>query len=174
MKEILVVRHADWDLHNDTLTPEGRARCEEVRPLLGIFAVVLCGPAGRARETAQLLTGKQPQPDERAGIYTSPSQELSAHVAELRKTHPFGVAGAIISIPELRGPLRQQGEAMHDLVAETMQALPPDQRALIVSHDGTMVALEKVLAGEPFDTIDHTYGELQGFRINENLEIARL
>lgn len=54
------------------------------------------------------------------------------------------------------------------------QELQDGQRALIVSHDGTMVALEKVLTRSPFDHIDHTYAELEGFRVNEDLELGRL
>ena len=99
---------------------------------------------------------------------------MSAKVQELRKTHPFGVAGAIISIPELREPLRKQGEALKDLLVETFDLLEIDQRALIVSHDGTMVALEKILTSSPFDQIDHTYAQLEGFCVNENLNLTRI
>lgn len=173
MKEILVIRHANWNLVDDKLTEESREKCLELRPTLGSFAIVLSSPAGRTQETAELLSGQKPTTDERASILQAPP-ELSAKVLELRKTHPFGVAGAIISIPELREPLQKQGEALKDLLAETLKTLQDDQRALIVSHDGAMVALEKVLTGLPFDQIDHTYAELEGFRVNEGLELKRL
>lgn len=173
MKEILVIRHANWNFVDDKLTDEGRERCIARKPELGSIALALSSPFGRTQETAELLSGSKPTVDERAGILKSPP-EFSARVAVLRKTHPLGVAGAIISVPELREPLRSQGEALNELVAETMAELADGQRALIVSHDGTMVALEKVLTGASFDQIDHTYDELEGFRIDENLQLAPL
>lgn len=173
MREILVLRHANWNLVDDKLTDESREKCRELKPTLGSFAIVLSSPAGRAQETAELLSSQKPKVDERAAILKS-SPELSTKVQELRKTHRFGVAGAIISIPELREPLRRQGEALKDLLAETLDLLADGQRALIVSHDGTMVALEKVLTDTPFDQIDHTYAELEGFRVDENLGLTRL
>ena len=173
MKEVLVIRHANWNFVDDKLTDESRAMCRELRPKLGPFAVVLSSPAGRTQETAELLSGQKPITDERASILQAPP-ELGAKVLELRKTHPFGVAGAIISIPELREPLQRQGEALKNLLVTTLNSLQDNQRALVVSHDGTMVALEKVLTGSPFDHIDHTYAELEGFRVNENLELKRL
>lgn len=173
MKEIFVIRHANWNLVDDKLTDESRKKCVELRPRLGPFAIVLSSPAGRTQETAELLSGQKPTVDERAAVLQSPP-ELGAKVLELRKTHPFGIAGAIISIPELREPLRRQGEALKDLLVKTLSSLENDERALVVSHDGTMVALEKVLTGAPFDQIDHTYAELEGFRVNENLELTRL
>lgn len=173
MKEILVIRHANWNLVDDRLTDESREKCRELKPKLGSFAIVFSSPAGRTQETAELLSDQKPTVDERASILQSPP-ELSAKVLELRKTHPFGVAGVIISIPELREPLQRQGEALKDLLVETLDALEDDQRALIVSHDGTMIALEKVLTGSPFDEIDHTYVELEGFRVSDSLELTRL
>jgi broad specificity phosphatase PhoE len=173
MKEILVIRHANWNLVDDKLTDESRERCISLKPALGSFAIVLSSPAGRTQETANLLSGQKPKIDKQASVLRSPP-ELSAKVLELRKTHPFGVAGAIISIPELREPLRDQGEALKELLNETLEALEDGQRALLVSHDGTMVALEKVLTGSSFDQIDHTYAELEGFRVDEKLELTRL
>lgn len=173
MKEVLVLRHANWNLVDDKLTDESRKKCRELKPMLGLFNIVLSSPAGRTQETAELLSGQKPKIDERAAILKSPP-ELSAKVQELRKTHPFGVAGAIISIPELREPLRRQGEALKSLLVETLNSMEDNERALIVSHDGTMVALEKVLTSTPFDQIDHTYAELEGFRVDENLALTRL
>jgi broad specificity phosphatase PhoE len=173
MKEILVLRHANWNLVDDKLTDESREACRNLRATLGPFTIVLSSPAGRTQETAELLSGQKPKVDDRAAILKSPP-ELSAKVQELRKTHPFGVAGAIISIPELREPLQKQGEALKGLLVETLNSLEDDQRALVVSHDGTMVALEKVQTDSLFDQIDHTFAELEGFRVNENLELTRL
>lgn len=90
------------------------------------------------------------------------------------KNHPFGVAGALFSIPELREPLRAKGLEFKQLIEETLSKLEDEQRALIVSHDGMMVALGKILTGESFDAIDHTYATLRGFRLDENLQLKML
>ena len=84
------------------------------------------------------------------------------------------MTGALISIPELREPLYKQGQALLGLVKDALAQLLEGQRALIVSHDGTMVAMEKVLTGDTFDEIDHTYGELEGFHLDESLHLTRL
>jgi len=74
-------------------------------------------------------------------------ENLAPRTMELRKTHPYGVAGALISIPELREPLYKQGQALLELVKEALAQLSDDQRPrrgrLIVSHSGAMVAMEK-------------------------------
>lgn len=107
MKEIIVVRHANWDLIDDKLT--GKEQCLYTKSLLGSFTLAISSPFGRAQETAKLLSDMEPSVDERASIAKS-TPELGKLVTERRKTHPFGVAGAIIiSIPELREPLRKQG-----------------------------------------------------------------
>jgi broad specificity phosphatase PhoE len=173
MKEVIVIRHGHWDLANDQLSEQGRERCLEVKPTLGSFIIAISSPFGRTRETARLLSNVEPKTDERASVPQGPP-EFGPRIMELRKTHPYGVAGALISIPELREPLYQQGQALLELVKETMARLSEDQRALIVSHDGTMVAMEKVLTGATFDQIDHTYGELEGFRIDESMHLTRL
>ncbi|HYG84436.1 MAG TPA: phosphoglycerate mutase family protein [Verrucomicrobiae bacterium] len=173
MKEVIIVRHGNWNLVDDQLTEQVKTRCIELKPRLGSFAIAISSPFGRTQETARLLSGLEPSVDERAGILKSPP-EFSQRVAKLRKTDPFGVAGAIISIPELREPLRGQGQHLVDLTRETLSQLSDDQRALIVSHDGTIAAAEKVLTEASFDEIDHTYGELEGFRIDETMQITRL
>ena len=173
MKEVCILRHANWNLVDNQLTDEGRQRCNTLKPALGSFALVISSPFGRTRQTAELLSGEASTVDERAGVLKSPPG-FSEKITELRKTHPFGVAGAIISIPELRAPLRAQGEAFKELISETLSKLNDSERALIVSHDGTMVALEKVLNNASFDEIDRTYGELEGFRVNEGMELLPL
>lgn len=173
MKNVVVIRHANWNFVDDRLTDEGKEKCIALKPRLGPIVLTISSPFERAQETAELLCGRKPLTDERAGILKT-SSELSAKVAELRKTHPLGVAGAIISIPELHKPLQRQGEALNSLVAETMEKLADGQQALIVSHDGTIVALEKILTGASFAQIDHTFGELEGLRIDDSMRLTML
>jgi broad specificity phosphatase PhoE len=172
VKEVVVIRHGHWDLVNDRLTEQGKGRCLDVKPTLGSFVIAISSPLGRTQETAELLSDVEPKTDERASVPQIP-QEFRPRAAELRKTHPEGVAGgALFSIPELREPLHKQGQALLELVKETLAQLPEGQRALIVSHDGTMVGMEKVLTGATFDEIDHTYGELEGFRIDGSMHLT--
>jgi broad specificity phosphatase PhoE len=173
MKEVIVIRHANPDRVNDRLTDEGRKQCAALKSRLGPFVLVVSSPAGRTQETAALLSGKTPIVDERAGVLKAPP-EVGPQIAELRKIHPFGVAGAIISIPGLREPLKQQGLALKELVEESLEKLKDGERALIISHDGTMVAFEKVLKNASFNEISHTFGELEGFRLDEGMTLARL
>jgi broad specificity phosphatase PhoE len=158
---------------NDQLTEQGKRRCLEVKPILGSFVIAVSSPFGRTRQTAQLLSDIEPRTDERASIPQG-APEFGQRIMELRKTHPYGVAGALISIPELREPLFKQGQALLELVKEALAQLLEGQRGLIVSHDGTMVAMEKVLMSATFDEIDHTYGELEGFRVDESMRLSRL
>jgi hypothetical protein len=134
MKEVVVVRHGHWDTVNDQLTEQGKSRCLDVKPILGSAVIAVSSPFVRTRETAQLLSDVEPRTDERASIPHGPP-EFGPRIMELRKTHPYGVAGALISIPELREPLYKQGEALLELVKEALAQLLDGQRGLIVSHD---------------------------------------
>lgn len=170
MKEVLIIRHSIWDGIDDKLTLEGTQRCLELKSQLGLFATAVASPLHRSQETAQLLSELKPLVDDRASILQSPP-EFKQRIATLRNIHPLGVAGAIISIPELHDALRQQGQRLLDLVIATLNNLVDGQRALIVSHDGTMVASEKILKNEEFDEVDHTFNELEGFWLNESMHI---
>mgnify|MGYP001619559525 FL=1 len=90
---------------------------------------------------------------------------------ELRKIHPLGVAGAIFSLPELHEPVMEAGKRLLSLITETLQALPENGKALIVSHDGTMVAAEKIIKKELFSSLEKTYRELEGFTVDEKLNL---
>lgn len=168
MKQVIVLRHADWDNVTDELTESGRQQCAKLAPNTGPFAIVVSSPTIRTQQTAELLSSKRPIVDNRAGTLKSDPKFL-AKITEMRKNHPLGVAGALFSIPELREPLRLKGQELKELIEETLAKLEDGQQALIVSHDGMMVALYKAITGETFDTANHTYGTLQGFRVDESL-----
>lgn len=173
-KQVYVLRHANWNLERDGLTEEGRRACLTLRNKLGKFDAVICSDFSRNKETAKLLSGSTPKVDVRAGILKL-TEKQNKMLSELRKTHPLGVAGAIFSSPELIAPVRKAGEKVVTLVKEILAALPENGKALVVSHDGTMVSAEKILKNESFDNLERTYFELEGFVINEclNLEYFR-
>jgi broad specificity phosphatase PhoE len=84
VKEVVVVRHGQWDLVNDQLTDQGKGLCLEQKPILGSFVIAISSPSGRTRETAQLLSDVEPRTDERAGIPKG-AQEFGRRIAELRR-----------------------------------------------------------------------------------------
>jgi broad specificity phosphatase PhoE len=170
VKQIYVLRHANWDLDKDSLTEEGKRACLALRKKLGKFDIIICSNFARNKETAKLLSGALPEVDVRAGILNL-TEEQNKKISELRKKHPLGVAGAIFSCPELIVPVRKAGEKLIMLVKELLAALPENGKTLIVSHDGTMVSAEKILKNESFSNIERTYSELEGFVIDEFLNV---
>lgn len=174
MKEVYLVRHANWDLEEDQLTDDGRKNAQQKVSTLPKFKVVYSSPLNRTQETASILGGQQPKVDERATIPKVPA-ELGHQVMERRKTHPLGVAGVLFEIPEARPALKEAGSALGELVQQALSELDHGEAALIVSHDGTMVSTEKVLGQASFDEpLGHTYGELEGYVVDENLHIKQL
>jgi broad specificity phosphatase PhoE len=171
MKKVLILRHANWKRTEDALTEDGEKACREKRRSLPTFSIVISSPAQRCGQTAMLVSGQLGDTDDRAAISAS-TPELSARVGELLKTHPLGIAGARFSIPEAVEQLKREGARMEDLTAELLQRLHDGEYALIVSHDGPMLALEKVLKRESFDFIDHSYGELEGYFVDADLMIS--
>lgn len=168
------MRHAHWDLTEDHLTNEGKSHAEERASTLPEFKIVYSSPLNRSQETAGILSGLQPKVDERAATPKAPS-ELGPKIMERRKTNPLGVAGALFEIPEARPALQEAGVALSSLIQQALDELSYGEAALIVSHDGTMVSAEKVLKQESFDKpLDHTYGELEGYVVDENLYIKPL
>jgi broad specificity phosphatase PhoE len=170
MKEIYVLRHANWDGNQDKLIEEGQKKCLSLKQKLCNFDIVVASNRQRSEDTAKLLTGSDPEIDRRAGVLkTSPEQHEK--IKQLRTNNPYGAAGAIFSIPELIKPVKIAGRNLIELVKEILSKLPKNGKALIISHDGTMVSAEKILKKGTFDKIDKTYHELEGYIINENLEL---
>jgi broad specificity phosphatase PhoE len=167
MKEVYVLRHADWNLEEDKLSEAGKESAEKLKKSLRDFQLVLSSPFGRARETAKILSNKTPVLDARAGVLNATQVQLQK-VNQLRPTHPFGVAGAIFSLPELKSSVREAGEKLVELIRETLDKLSEEHRALIVSHDGTMVSAEKILNKSNFDKLNKTYLSLEGFIVDKS------
>lgn len=171
MKQVYVIRHANWDLSNDKLTDEGTQKCLDIKNIIGDFDIVCSSNFGRTIETAKLLSGNIPAIEDRASILKM-SDELNSKVAELRKTHPLGVVGALFSFPELQSALMEAGNNLFSLIKEIISKLPIGGVALIVSHDGTMISCEKIINDDTFSGADKTYGELEGFIIDEEFNIT--
>jgi hypothetical protein len=109
--------------------------------------------------------------DARANVPNFPDNALEGLV-ETQKTHRLGIIGAIWDNDSLVNDAREAGLRMRGLIEEVMSKLQDNERALIVSHDGTMIELEKVLKNESFDTVSHSFGPLEGFRINQDFSVT--
>jgi len=166
MKQIYVLRHANWNLEKDDLTKEGKQKCADMRDKLPAFDFVISSSFQRNIQTTTLL-GKEPEVDKRAGVLNL-TDEQNKHITQLRKTHNLGVVGAIFDTPELIDPVKKAGELLIQLIKETISKLPPNGKALIISHDGTMISAEMLLQ-KNFTKPIKTYDELEGYIVDEQL-----
>lgn len=174
MKEVYVLRHANWDGKDDTLTAQGEAAAEEYSAHLPKFATVYSSPFIRTQQTAERLSGVKPNIDDAASIPQAPA-EVRDQILARRATHPLGIAGALFETKEAHNALRSAGQALSLLIQQALNEIEDDQKALIVSHDGTMIAAERVLTNTDFtEPLTHTYSELEGFRVDESLQLKRL
>jgi broad specificity phosphatase PhoE len=167
MKEIIVIRHGEK--RGDELTPEGIVACKVLASRIDKLNYVYASDAHRAYQTAELVSLLPVSIDPRANIPSFPNTVIN-RLIEVQKVHPLGIIGAIWEDDSLIEVARDAGLKMKDMIDDIMNQLGDGERALIVSHDGTMVALEKVLKNESFDSVDHSFGSLEGFRLNQDLD----
>jgi broad specificity phosphatase PhoE len=143
MKEIIVLRHTEKDASGN-ITDKGRACAKALGAKLGVFDIIISSPKSRAVETAVLLVGKEPTIDRRAGaIDLTPEETMRTH--EEGKTHQFGIAGVLFANDEYRPKIIEKGRELVELIKETLSRLSDSGRALIISHDGVMVAADMIL-----------------------------
>jgi broad specificity phosphatase PhoE len=168
MKEIIVIRHGEKD--GDELTPDGILACHSLAKSIGVLNYAFASERNRAIQTAQFVSGLPVTIDARANVPSFPDSEIDKLV-QVQKVHPLGIIGAIWENIELVNDAQNAGIGMQGMVYEIMSKLKDGERALIVSHDGTMVGLEKVLKNESFDSVDHSFNALEGFSINQDLVV---
>jgi broad specificity phosphatase PhoE len=169
MKEIIVIRHGDKN--GDELTSEGVQTCNELAEHVDLLNYAYASERHRAVQTARLVSKLPVNIDARANVPAFPDSELE-RLAETQKNHPLGIIGAIWENASLINDAREAGVRMLGLVEEILRGLADGERALIVSHDGTMIGLEKILKKESFDSVDHSFGPLEGFRVDQTLHIT--
>jgi broad specificity phosphatase PhoE len=174
MKEVYVLRHANWDGKTDSLTEQGKSDADEYSTYLPGFAIAYSSPFMRTQQTAEIISGIKPRVESNASVPQSPP-EVRERILERRTTHPLGIAGALFETKEAHPALRTAGEALTQLIKQALGDLQNGQKALIVSHDGTMVATERLLTNKDLsDSLKYTYEELEGFVVDENLQLKRL
>ncbi len=173
MRQIYILRHANKNKETGELTEEGRRLARELKDKLGIFNLVITSDKNsRLLETAKLLTGVDPDIDQRAGLIYD-SDEQHEIIGKLAKTHPFTHAGVIYENPEYKNLAEKLGQYTLALFQETFNKLPENGKALIIAQDAVMVAGEKYIKKQPFEKLETNYQPLEGYIINEDLEIKR-
>ena len=172
MKEIYVLRHAEKDATGN-LTEEGKAIALELSKRLGQFDFIYSSDTPRAIATAVLLIGKQPVIDARAGAIPLTFEE-TRNTHEQGKLHAFGVAGVLFDGDIYRPKIIEKGKELVELIQELWGKLSDDGCALIISHDGVMVAADMILLNMELRKAEKTYGPLQGFRVFGNLSVEDL
>jgi len=172
MKQVHIRRHAPKH-STGNLTEEGKKLAQEFKKQLGKFDLIISSDKPRAIETAILLTGLKPLVDKRAGIPPfTPEQLKKLH--EFGQNHSYGIAGAIFDNQEYRVMIKPKGESLVELIKETLNKLPKNGSALIISHDGVMVTAERILKNKSLDKAERGFEPLKGFKVHENGKIEDL
>lgn len=171
MKQVEVRRHANY-VPPDKLSDEGESACRTLSQSIGTLALIYSSPTNRGQRTAEVVSGRPPMIDPRAGTPKLP-QDQRERIRELQQVNSLGIVGVLWSDPTLRSLAREAGEGLMSLIRQTLNELQDGERALIITHDGTMVAAEQLLSGD-FEHADHTYKELEGYTVNESLQVQRL
>lgn len=172
MKEIYILRHAEKD-ETGNLTEAGKIIAADFSKRLGHFDFVFSSDKPRAIETATLLTGSKPVIDIRASaISFTPEEIQSTH--EQGKDHKFGIAGVLFDSDMYRPKIIEKGNNLVELIEELWNKLSHNERALIISHDGVMVAAYMPLLNLDLSKAGRTFEPLQGFRVFGNFSIEAI
>lgn len=170
MKQVYVLRHAPKDNNTDELTENGIIKARELQKILPKFNIVIASDSPRTQETATLLTGSKPTIDARAGFFQA-SPEQNFFINKQAESHPFGFTGAYLEYEDIKEEILNKARKLVDLIYETLERLGTDDKALIISHDITMVPAEKILTRKKPYT--KTFNYLNGYIIDENKGLIR-
>lgn len=96
MREIWLLRHAEKNYRNE-LTVKGEAQAVAKRKELPEFEVVISSPVARSRRTAELVTGREPTVDVRAGFDVEQPEKLNELIDELLVELADGHKALIVS-----------------------------------------------------------------------------
>lgn len=168
MKEIIIIRHGEKD--GDALTPAGILACKSLARSIGNLNYAFASERNRAIQTAELVSRLPVTVDARANVPSFPDSEIDKLV-QVQKSNPLGIIGAIWENSALINDARNAGIRMQSMIDDIISKMDDGERALIVSHDGSMVGLEKVLKNESFDRVDHSFDALEGFSVDEDLAV---
>lgn len=139
MKEVYVRRHAQKSL-DGMLAPEGVEAAQVLARRMPTFVKVIASDVPRAQHTAKLLTGADPIIDGRAG-YTEIDPESVDAIEALGREYnlPFFGAASKYENSAIGEGMEAKADELNALIDEILESIDRDQKALIVSHDITIV-----------------------------------
>lgn len=139
LKWVEIRRHSGQD-RTGNLSQEGKTLASRVGNMLaGSYVTVVTSGAPRAVQTAEAFGFASSEVDGRLAVLSMP--EGFMHEAEtLSEKKGLTQLEAYFSIPGCRSVLREVGKKAVALVMEIAQKLEPGQRALCLSHGGTIEA----------------------------------
>jgi broad specificity phosphatase PhoE len=157
MKEVYLIRHAEKD-PDGILTPEGEEAAKTLRGTIPAFARVVSSNSSRTQKTAELLTGRKPEVDDRAGFSMS-TQQKSDDINHLASENNITFLEAAIKYndSEVLSGIDAKARELKELVTELLTGLEDGQKALVVSHD-LSISPEVALDGVPLSSIDFLHG----------------
>ena len=157
MKEVYLIRHAEKD-PNGILTERGEMAAQELAKVLPVFSKVVSSDSSRTQRTAELLTGKKPEIDDRAGFaMASPqkSDDINRLAAENNTT--FFEASKVYNDAAVLAGIDVKAKGLKALVTELLGELGEGEKALVVSHD-LSITPAVALDGLPATSIDFLHG----------------
>lgn len=158
---------------NGNLTIDGKTFVQKMQGKYGTFDKVISSQMSRAIETATLFTGLEPHVDHRANVIPiSPEEEEILFTK--KETDPFGIAGLVFETPQYRILAQKAGESLVTLIRDVLSSLPENGRGLIISHDSSIAAAERILRGLSLERIDKNYKPLEGFIVNEQMHVTEI
>ncbi|MDP3983159.1 MAG: histidine phosphatase family protein, partial [bacterium] len=163
MKSVYIVRHAPKDNITGELTDEGRLLAKSLQEkYTGFFDQVIASEIKRTQETAYLLTNIHPRIDPRANIMPF-SDETYEKLREKSKLHSQRVTGVMYEDNSLANVVHAHTIQFINMIKETHKSLAANQRALICSHDVTMVPAYQTLKYGFIQETAQQFKPLSGF-----------
>lgn len=172
MKQIYVIRHGDSSQNHSGLTNRSKQSCFSLKYRLPTFNLIISSRDPSCKLTAKMLTEKSPKIDKRAGI-----SKKSRIQGRFKLTHrhfsPRGGAGQLYTIPYIISLNEKAGSNLFKLIEDTLNKLPENGKALIISHNQNMVATVNFLQGKTTAKIGNQFNEMEGFSVNQNLKVEK-
>lgn len=139
MKEIHIRRHAEKN-SDGTLTENGIQTARALSKQLPKFIRVIASDSPRTQLTAKLLTGVDPFVDARVGYSAISPEKIDAiERLSLKNGISFFEAVDLYQDNEILRGIETKAETLNQLIDEQLNQLEEDEKALIVSHEITIV-----------------------------------
>ena len=170
MKQVYVLRHAPKDNETGELTEEGIEQAKNLRKKFPRFTIIVASDSPRTQETAFLLTGTRPAIDARVSFYQAPPDQ-SASILTQAPQHPLGFTGAYLDTQNIKENVIRKARGFITMINETLDKLEDGQKALIVSHDITMVPVKQLLDHQEIGMNNKSFEFLSGFIVDDKNNI---